>query len=272
MPARPSARRRRLPRLSCSVRIFPWGRGESRAPFDASRASSRNGTSVRARYLLDGERDSSFRSRAGSDALTKLGLATRAEDDVRDALRHIVQRVRKHSRPRGEGGSATRGTRICSPLRKPNRCAPSEEGDPTRSARRNGLPMTRGSRCTRARTPPRERSRGSRGGLCGYGARPPLLQIRLSHLPGGRIAYRLKRLLADGTELLGLEPCPRSATLERRSADRYAGGALVGMSETASGNRMGVSASNVAGASAPGRRRIAPRWRRTLGRAEEFSA
>ena len=33
--------------------------------------------------------------------------------------------------------------------------------------------------------------------LCGYGARPPLTQDRLSALPDGRLAYRLKRPLAD---------------------------------------------------------------------------
>jgi hypothetical protein len=43
--------------------------------------------------------------------------------------------------------------------------------------------------------------------LCGYGARPPLAQSRLSKLPDGRLAYRLKRPFADGTEVLILEPC-----------------------------------------------------------------
>ena len=43
--------------------------------------------------------------------------------------------------------------------------------------------------------------------LCGYGARPPLGQSRLSKLPDGRLAYRLKRPFADGTEVLILEPC-----------------------------------------------------------------
>jgi len=33
------------------------------------------------------------------------------------------------------------------------------------------------------------------------------LQNRLSQLPGGRLAYRLKRPFADGTEVLILEPC-----------------------------------------------------------------
>ena len=43
--------------------------------------------------------------------------------------------------------------------------------------------------------------------LCGYGARPPLTQDRLSRLPDGRLCYRLKRPFADGTQVLVLEPC-----------------------------------------------------------------
>jgi len=37
--------------------------------------------------------------------------------------------------------------------------------------------------------------------------RAPLAQDRLSQLPDGRLAYRLKRPLATGTEVLILEPC-----------------------------------------------------------------
>jgi hypothetical protein len=42
--------------------------------------------------------------------------------------------------------------------------------------------------------------------LCGYGARPPLTQERLSSLPEGKLAYRLKRPLADVRSALVLEP------------------------------------------------------------------
>jgi hypothetical protein len=42
--------------------------------------------------------------------------------------------------------------------------------------------------------------------LCGYGARPALSQERLSALPDGRLAIRMKRPLADGRESLVLEP------------------------------------------------------------------
>jgi len=42
--------------------------------------------------------------------------------------------------------------------------------------------------------------------LCGYGARPALSQDRLSELPDGRLAIRMKRPLADGRQELLLEP------------------------------------------------------------------
>ena len=42
--------------------------------------------------------------------------------------------------------------------------------------------------------------------LCGYGARPPFSQERLSKLPDGRLAYRLKRPLGDGRQMLLLQP------------------------------------------------------------------
>jgi hypothetical protein len=42
--------------------------------------------------------------------------------------------------------------------------------------------------------------------LCGYGARSPFSQERLSALPDGRLAYRLKRPLGDGRQMLVLQP------------------------------------------------------------------
>ena len=42
--------------------------------------------------------------------------------------------------------------------------------------------------------------------LCGYGARPPFTQERLSALPDGKLAYPMKRRLGDGREVLILEP------------------------------------------------------------------
>jgi hypothetical protein len=41
---------------------------------------------------------------------------------------------------------------------------------------------------------------------CGYGARPPLTQERLSALPDGKLAYRMKRRLGDGRKVLILDP------------------------------------------------------------------
>jgi hypothetical protein len=56
--------------------------------------------------------------------------------------------------------------------------------------------------------------RGGLAHLCGYGARPPFSQERLSEMPDGRLAYRLKRPLGDGRETLLLQP----AELLRRLA------------------------------------------------------
>ncbi len=42
--------------------------------------------------------------------------------------------------------------------------------------------------------------------LCGYGARPPFSQERLSALPDGRLTYRLKRPLGDGRQAVILRP------------------------------------------------------------------
>jgi hypothetical protein len=42
--------------------------------------------------------------------------------------------------------------------------------------------------------------------LYGYGARPPFTQERLSALPDGKLAYRMKPKLGDGREVLVLEP------------------------------------------------------------------
>ena len=42
--------------------------------------------------------------------------------------------------------------------------------------------------------------------LCAYGARPPFSQQRLTALPDGRLAYRLKRPLGDGRTALLLQP------------------------------------------------------------------
>ena len=42
--------------------------------------------------------------------------------------------------------------------------------------------------------------------LCSYGARPPFSQGRLSQLPDGRLAYRLRRPLGDGRHMLVLQP------------------------------------------------------------------
>ena len=59
---------------------------------------------------------------------------------------------------------------------------------------------------------------------CGYGARPPFSQERLSKLPDGRLVHRLKRPLGDGRQMLLLQPgellrC-RSMTVKKSSGRR----------------------------------------------------
>jgi hypothetical protein len=57
--------------------------------------------------------------------------------------------------------------------------------------------------------------------LCAYGARPPLSLERLAALPDGRLAYRLKRPLRDGRQVLVLQPTEFLRRLARFSdADR----------------------------------------------------
>jgi len=46
--------------------------------------------------------------------------------------------------------------------------------------------------------------------LCGYGARPAFSQERLSELPDGRLAYRLKRPLGEGRQMVLLQRCTPS--------------------------------------------------------------
>src|SRR5213079_2271264 len=90
--------------------------------------------------------------------------------------------------------------------RKPTRWARSEGGHLTGAGRRNGLPTRTDSRCTPACTSTPTTGKASLI-FAGNGARPPLVQTRLSQLADGRLAYLLKRPLADGTEVLVLEPC-----------------------------------------------------------------
>ena len=52
---------------------------------------------------------------------------------------------------------------------------------------------------------------------CGYGAHPPLTQERLSALPDGKLAYRMKRSIGDGREVLILEPLQLPAVSPRHA-------------------------------------------------------
>jgi Putative transposase len=74
-----------------------------------------------------------------------------------------------------------------------------------RTARNSSLRTTKASRCTPASTCTRTTGRAWLT-CAGYGARPPLTQERLSALPDGKLAYRMKRRLGDGRDVLILEP------------------------------------------------------------------
>jgi hypothetical protein len=100
--------------------------------------------------------------------------------------------------------TVTHATRTRSPPRKPTRWARSEDGHPMGAGRTDCLRRGIFVGCRRA--PPRERSRRPCSSLR-VRRRPPLVQTRLSQLADGRLAYLLKRPLADRTEVLVLKPC-----------------------------------------------------------------
>ncbi len=54
--------------------------------------------------------------------------------------------------------------------------------------------------------------------LCGYGPRPPFSQERLSELQERRLAYRLKRPLGNGRQMLLLQTAPPPQRWFRRRA------------------------------------------------------
>jgi hypothetical protein len=68
------------------------------------------------------------------------------------------------------------------------------------SCDRGSGPCTQGCTCT-----PKNDRQGLEH-LCGYGARPPFSQQRLTALPDGRLAWQLKRPLGDGRTALLLQP------------------------------------------------------------------
>ena len=135
-----------------------------------------------------------------------LALPGPSDAEVQEVLRRIVRRLRRLLHPRVEVAQAD--------ARVPDALA---------AAQADSLSVLRGDRPQAVRIKRQAaylegfslhsgvhlhaNDREDLAHLCGYGARPPLAQNRLSQLPDGRLAYRLKCPLATGTEVLILEPC-----------------------------------------------------------------
>ena len=140
------------------------------------------------------------------EATSFLALPGPSDAEVQEVLRRIVRRLRRLLRPRLEVAQAD--------ARAPDALA---------AAQADSLSLLRGNRpyairirrqaaylegfSLHAGVHLHANDREGLAHLCGYGARPPLAQGRLSQLPDGRLAYRLKRPLATGPEVLILEPC-----------------------------------------------------------------
>ena len=128
-----------------------------------------------------------------------------SDEDVREVLRRIVRRVRRLLRPGLDVAQAD--------ARPPDALAAAQADSvsllrgvsphPVRLKRQaaylEGFSLHAGVHL-------HANDREGLAHLCGYGARPPLAQNRLSQLPDGRLAYRLKRPLATGRDTLILEP------------------------------------------------------------------
>jgi hypothetical protein len=135
-----------------------------------------------------------------------VALSGPSDEEVKHVLRRIVGRVRKLLRPRVEAARAD--------ARTPDALATAQidsvgflRGQPEdaaifkkQAAYLEGFSLHAGVHL-------HANDREGLAHLCGYGARPPLSQERLSRLPDGRLAYRLKRPLSDGTTVLVLDPC-----------------------------------------------------------------
>jgi len=135
-----------------------------------------------------------------------LALSGPSDAEVQEVLGRIVRRLRKLVRPRLEVAQAD--------ARVPDALATAQadslsllRGNPPQAVRIKRQAAYLEGFSLHAGVHLRASDREGLAHLCGYGARPPLAQDRLSQLPDGRLAYRLKRPLATGTEVLILEPC-----------------------------------------------------------------
>ncbi|TMB35759.1 MAG: transposase, partial [Deltaproteobacteria bacterium] len=129
-----------------------------------------------------------------------------SEDEVRDVLRRIARRVRKLLRPRAEATDSDSRDRDALAAAQADSVG-SLRGRPPDGGRKKERTAYEDGFSLHAGVHLHANDREGLAHLCGYGARPPLVQTRLSQLADGRLAYLLKRPLADGTEVLVLEPC-----------------------------------------------------------------
>jgi hypothetical protein len=127
------------------------------------------------------------------------------DDDVTQVLRRIERRVRALLKPRLDAMRAD--------ARPPDALAASQaesvsalRGKPPVANQTKQLAAYHQGFSLHAGVHLHANDRQGLAHLCGYGARPPLTQERLSVLPGGKLAYRMKRRLGDGREVLILEP------------------------------------------------------------------
>jgi hypothetical protein len=127
------------------------------------------------------------------------------DDEVREALRRIAERVRRLLRPCAEAAQAN--ARVPDPIATLQaEAVSSPRGKPLDAARTKKEAAFLEGFSLHAGVQLHTNDREGLAHLCGYGARPPLVQDRLSQLSDGRLAYRLKRPLGDGREVLVLQP------------------------------------------------------------------
>jgi hypothetical protein len=153
-------------------------------------------------------------------------LGPPADSELETILRRAVIRLRSLLRPRSEALEMEQPDALASAQSEALLLPAASSPDPPRRGRHSafleGFSLHAGVHL-------HANDREGLEKLCGYGARPPLSLERLSALPDGRLAYRLKRPLPGGREILVLQPTEllrRLATLvppPRRHLVRYHG-------------------------------------------------
>ena len=132
-------------------------------------------------------------------------LAPPSDDDVMAALRRIAARLERLLRPRLAAADADArpldalGVGQAEALHSLGAAPPEAGRTRKRAAYLAGFSL-------HAAVHLHANDRDGLAHLCGYGARPPFSQERLSALPDGRLTYRLKRPLGDGRQAVMLQP------------------------------------------------------------------